>query len=108
MHSRNFKIHKKRPVGLPPKRQPASQRLSPNNCKLGRGADVGLAARIALRDWRDVVLPRHRERVRTAAHRAARLELTDTLDAIGNTVARDIVVSRAAEVVKAMEWYGER
>ena len=30
MHSRNFKIHKQRPVLLPPKQQPASKRLSPN------------------------------------------------------------------------------
>jgi SnoaL-like polyketide cyclase. len=30
MHSRNFKIHRKRPVGLPPKRQLASKKLSPN------------------------------------------------------------------------------
>ena len=30
MHSRNFKIHRKRPVGLPPKRQLASNKLLPN------------------------------------------------------------------------------
>ncbi|MEH2588191.1 hypothetical protein V1273_002030 [Bradyrhizobium sp. AZCC 1721] len=30
MHSRNFKIHRKRPVALPPKRQQASKKLSPN------------------------------------------------------------------------------
>jgi hypothetical protein len=30
MHSRNFKIHKQRPVGLPLKRQLASKKLPPN------------------------------------------------------------------------------
>ena len=30
MHSKNFRIHRKRPVGLPPKRQLGSKKLSPN------------------------------------------------------------------------------
>jgi NAD(P)-dependent dehydrogenase (short-subunit alcohol dehydrogenase family) len=38
MHSRNFKIHKQRPVLLPPKQQLASTKLSPNKLQASRSA----------------------------------------------------------------------
>jgi hypothetical protein len=38
MHSRNFKIHKQRPVLLPPKQQLAATKLSPNKLQASRSA----------------------------------------------------------------------
>jgi hypothetical protein len=66
-------------------------------------AFIALAAELSLREWRDVVLPRHREVRRTPAYQSARFALADACDEMGHAVAREVIVRRAAEVARSME-----
>jgi hypothetical protein len=65
-------------------------------------AFIALAARLPLRDWRDIILPRHLQLARTPEYQAARIELADAIDAMGYPTARDVIVSRAAEVAESL------
>jgi hypothetical protein len=66
---------------------------------------ITIVDQTALHDWRDAVLPWCQAIRSTPGYRAARLELSNAVDAIGYPAVRDLTACRAAEMATAIARY---